>query len=70
MADRLHSKEAVCAKQKKVTEQILKNVTKGVKSPFLSPQRDQWNPNKKQRFLYFTHGTIPASLREIRPAVL
>ncbi len=74
MADRRHPKAAIYAKQKKVTEQILRNLAKGVKSQFSShfcPLWDQWDPNKKlkKQFLVFSHTTIPASLKEIHPAV-
>ncbi len=37
MADRGHPKEGVCMKQKKVTEQILRNLAKVLKIVIFSP---------------------------------
>ncbi len=51
MADRQHPKETFCTKQKQITEQIWRNLAKGVKSQFWShfrPLWDQWDPNPKQ----------------------
>ncbi len=47
--------EGVCAKQKKVTEHILRNLPIGVKIPFSSHFCPLWDPNQKtkqNRFLY------------------
>ncbi len=59
---------------KKVTEQILRNLARGAKKsifvPFLSPVGPMEPQSKKEKkFLVFTHRTIPANLKEIRPAV-
>ncbi len=75
MADRRHHKEAICAKQKKGTEQIFRNLAKGVKSPFLSLFSSPVGPlgprskKEKRTFLVFTLRTIPENLKEILPTV-
>ncbi len=47
MADRRYPKEAICAKQQKVTEQILRNLVKGVKIAIFvlgGPNQDPGDP--------------------------
>ncbi len=66
MADRGHHKEVVRTKQKKVTEQILRNLAKGVKSQFLSPFSspvEPMGPHSKKEKRLFLYLPIEQSLK-------